>query len=287
MLDVKTLLRILNTDNNSVDSILRNIDRYYYLNSTPKLDKQGNQLYDKYNRPRSRDIYPAVGKLKVIQKSILTKLLSCIKLPDYAFGGVKKRDNILNAKSHQGNKFFFNTDLRGYYPSITNKQVFDMFIRCKFAPSVAHNLTKLTTYKGMLPQGTHTSPYIANLVFAEAGSKLQEFAENHGLTFTTFVDDLTFSSKLDFKHLIPEIIEIITSSGFRISHNKTFYQTKNPKVTQVIVKNNCLCLDSYYRKKIDGFNETELMTPKALGTINYFERVKKIGTTKKKKIFNL
>lgn len=285
MLDVPKLLKILNTDSNSVDSIIRNIDRYYYLNSTPKLDKHGSQLYDRYNRPRSRDIYPAVGRLKKIQKSILIKLLSCIRLPNYAFGGVKKRDNILNAKRHQGNKFFFNTDLRGYYPGITNKQVNETLIKYKFAPPTASLLTKLTTYKGMLPQGTHTSPYIANLVFTDAGDRLQAFAKKHNLTFTTFVDDLTFSSKQDFKHLIPEIIDIITSCGFRISHNKTFYQTKNPKVTQVIVKNNCLCLDSYYRKKIDGFNETELMTPKALGTINYFERVKKIGRTKKKKVF--
>jgi len=285
MLDVPKLFKILNTDNIKVESILVNLDRYYYLKSTPKVDKYGKQVFDKYNRPRSRDIYPAIGQLKNIQKSILTKILSCISMPNYAFGGVKKRDNILNAKRHQGNKFFFNTDLRGYYPSITNKQVFDMFIKYKFAPSVAHNLTKLTTYKGMLPQGTHTSPYIANLVFTDAGAKLQDFAQKHELTFSTFVDDLTFSSKQDFQDYIPQIIDIITSCGFRISHNKTFYQTKDPKVTQVIVKNNCLCLDSHYRKKIDRFNETELMTPKALGTINYFERVSKISKIKKKKIF--
>lgn len=285
MLDVPKLFEILHTNQQKVDSILRNLDRYYYLKSTPKLDINGNQVYDKYNRPRSRDIYPAIGQLKKIQKRILIKLLSCINLPDYAFGGVKKRDNILNAKRHQGNKFFFNTDLRGYYPGITNKQVFDTFIKYKFAPATARILTKLTTYQGMLPQGTHTSPYIANLVFSNAGSKLQEFANQHKLTFTTFVDDITFSSKSDFKDLIPEIIEIITSNGFRISHNKTFYQTKDPKVTQVIVRNNGLKLDKAYKLKIDSFSETERMTPKAIGTINYYKRVNTISKIKKKKIF--
>jgi RNA-directed DNA polymerase len=286
MLDVPKLLKILNTDNNKVESILRNLDRYYYLKSTPKLDKDGKQAFDKYNRPRSRDIYPAIGQLKKIQKSILLKLLSCISLPNYAFGGVKKRDNILNAKRHQGNKFFFNTDLRGYYPGITNAQVNSMFIKYNFAPTTSSILTKLTTYKGMLPQGTHTSPYIANLVFTEAGSKLQEFADKNELTFTTFVDDITFSSKKDFKHLIPDIIDTITSNGFRISHNKTFYQTKDPKVTQVIVRNNGLKLDQSYKIKIESFNDTEKMTPKALGTINYYERVNKISGIKKKKVFS-
>ncbi|MDM8173656.1 reverse transcriptase family protein [Olivibacter sp. 47] len=268
-------MKLLQTNQNKVDLILLNLNRYYYLDSKPKLDKHGNPVFDKYGRPRTRDIYPSTGQLKKIQKTILHQLLSTIRLPDYAFGGVKKRDNILNAKRHQGNKYFFNTDLRGYYPGITNRQVFDIFVKYKFALPVARLLTKLTTYKGMLPQGTHTSPYIANLVFTEAGTKLQNFSKNHELTFTTFVDDITFSSKRDFKHLIPEIIGIITSSGFRISHNKTFYQTKDPKVTQIIVKNNCLCLDTYYHKKIEGFDETERSTPKAIGTINYFERVKK------------
>lgn len=285
MMDISKLLRLLQITQTRVDLILLNLDRYYYLKSTPKLDKQGNQAYDKYGKPRSRDIYPSTGQLKKIQKTILHKLLGTIKLPDYAFGGAKKRDNILNAKRHQGNKFVFNTDLRSYYPGITNKQVFDMFVKYKFSPSVARLLTQLTTYKGMLPQGTHTSPYIANLVFTEGGVKLKEFATKHNLTFTTFVDDITFSSKKDFKYLIPTIIEIIESNGFRISHNKTFYQTKDPKVTQVIVKNNCLCLDTYYKRKIEAFDEIERSTAKAIGTINYFERVKKIGKTKKKKIF--
>ncbi|WP_313189268.1 reverse transcriptase family protein [Sphingobacterium sp.] len=285
MLDKSKLLKILSTDQNKVDSILRNLDRYYYLKSTPKLDKNGNQVFDKHNQPRSRDIYPSIGQLKKVQKSILHKILSCISLPKYAFGGVKKKDNILNAKMHQGSKFFFNTDLRGYYPGITNSQVNDMFIKYKFTPSIASLLTKLTTYKGSLPQGTHTSPYIANLVFTEVGNKLQAFANQNELTFTTFVDDITFSSKKDFKHLIPEIIKIITIDGFRISHNKTFYQTNNPKVTQIIVKNNGLKLDSAYRIKIESFNETEKMTPKALGIINYYERVKKLSNVKKKKIF--
>lgn len=286
MLDTRKLLNILGTDQDKVDSILRNLDRYYYLKSTPKLDKNGNQVFDKHNKPRSRNIYPAIGQLKKIQKSILNKILSCISLPNYAFGGVKKRDNILNAKMHQGNKYFFNTDLRGYYPGITNSQVNDMFIKYNFAPATSSLLTKLTTYKGMLPQGTHTSPYIANLVFTSVGYKLQTFADLNELIFTTFVDDITFSSKKDFKHLIPEIINIITNNGFRISHNKTFYQTKDPKVTQVIVKNNGLKLDSAYLIKINSFNETEKITPKALGTINYYERVKKLSNIPKKKIFN-
>lgn len=80
-------------------------------------------------------------------------------------------------------------------------------------------------------------------------------------------------------------MDIIISGGFSISHKKTFYQTKNPKVTQVIVKNNGLTLDPRYKERIQNFDESELVTPQAKGIINYSERVKKISKTKKKKVF--
>jgi len=282
MLDINKLCRILQISQKELNHLLDNIDKYYYLISNPKLDKTGKPLIGKNGKPRTRDLYPSVKLLKDVQKRIYNNLLKKIKLPDYAFGGIAKRDNILNAKMHQGNKFFFNTDLRNFYPGITHNQVFDMFIKRKFSPAISSILTKLTTYKGSLPQGTPTSPYLANLVFYSAGIEIDILTKAHGLTFTTFVDDITISSKMDFQHLINEVMDIIISKGFKISHNKTFYQTKLPKVTNVIVKNNGLYLDESYKKKIDGFEDKE--TPEAKGTINYYKRVHKISKTKSSKL---
>jgi len=282
MLDVPKLLKILHITQKELDHLLENIDRFYYLISNPKLDKKGIQLIDKNGKPRTRDLYPSLRLLKTVQKRIHVQLLKTIKLPDYAFGGIAKRDNILNAKMHQGNKFFFNTDLRNFYPGITHQQVFEMFVKRNFSPTASMILTKLTTYKGMLPQGTPTSPYLANLVFVSAGLELEALAIKNGLTLTTFVDDITISSKIDFKPLVNDILAIITSNGFKISHNKTFYQTKQPKVTNVIVNNNSIRLPEAYKKKIDGFEDKE--TPQAKGTINYYKRVHKISKIKVSKI---
>lgn len=287
MLDTDKLCRILNVKDKDLKELLNNIDNYYYLISNPKLGKDSIQLLDKLGRPRTRDLYPSIKQLKRVQRDIYKKILKKIKLPSYAFGGVEKRDNILNAKMHQGNKYFFNTDLRNFYPLITNTQVYSMFASRGFSPSVANILTKLTTYKGQLPQGTPTSPYIANLVFVKAGKEIQKLALVNNLTFTTFVDDITLSSKEDFKHNLNAIIEMITLNGFKISHNKTFYQTKKPKVTNVIVGNNGLSLASEYKLKIDAFENKE--SPQAKGTINYFNRVgiiSKLNTAKVKQGLN-
>lgn len=280
MLDVPKLLRLLNISDTQLEYLLTHMDDYYYCISHPKLNKKtGLQLIDKNGDPRTRDIYPAVRLLKDTQVRIHKILLKAIKLPDYAFGGVKKRDNILNAKMHQGSRYFFVTDLRNFYPGITHKQVFALFLQKGFAPTVARILTKLTTYKGMLPQGTTTSPYLANLVFTNAGLKIQDLSMANGFTFTTFVDDITISSKTDFKNLVDDFVEIINSNGFKISHDKTFYQASKPKVTNVIVGANGVYLDKLFKLKIESFDDKT--TSQARGTINYYDRVKKISKTPK------
>ena len=231
-------------------------------------------------------MYPSKDLLKEIQNKLYHKILKKIKLPDYAFEGVEGRDNVTNAKMHQGNKFFFNTDLRNYYPSITHRQVFEMLLKKGFKVELANAITKLTTYKGQLPQGTPTSPFVANLVFVKTGEELQMFCKIHRLTLTTFVDDITISSKNDFQPLISDLIKIITSNGFVISHDKTFYQTSRPKVTNVIVMNNGLRLDKKYKEIMDSIEDQT--SAEAKGKRNYFDRVKKIGkmriSTVKKKI---
>ena len=65
-----------------------------------------------------------------------------------------------------------------------------------------------------------------------------------------FVDDITLSSKADFKNLIPQFLSIIQKSGFKINHKKTHYQTKNPIITGVICQNNRLLAPLGYKKKV-------------------------------------
>ena len=149
--------------------------------------------------------------------------------------------------------------------------VFKMFRSLGYSPTVSRYLTKLTTYKGRLPQGAPTSPLIANLVFVKTGEKLNTLSKKQNLTFTSFIDDLTFSSPTDFKEIVPLIIEAIQEDGFRISHKKTNYKTKNPIVTGVVVKNNKLDLSTEFMSKhllTEGKTEAQIK-----GLKQYVDRV--------------
>lgn len=245
---VKHLAYTLKCDQGEIETILSNIDKFYGEQITIKLDKFEKPKLDANGNPKKRIINPSKRRLKVIQKRINKNILSKIKLPNYAFGAVKGKSNITNAKQHQGKKYKFTTDLKDFFPSISNKSVFQMFLRHGFSPSVSRILTQLTTYKGRIPQGAPTSSTVANLVFIKTGDILQKLSLNYGLTFTSFVDDMTFSSKLDFKEKVPEILDIIADE-FKISHKKTNY-SRNPNVTGLHPMNNHLQLPKSFKNKL-------------------------------------
>lgn len=230
---LKYLHYVLKSSDEEIYTILNNIDDFYYYLRTPK--KKYGEYQQEKGKIRYRELYPSKGSLKEIQEKLNSFLQKKIDMPDYVYGSTKGRNNILNALAHRHNKYFFSIDMKNFFPYITHHQVFKTFRQFNFSPTVAHTITKLVTFKGSLPQGTPTSPVIANLVFAQTGSKLVTLAKQHNLAFTSFLDDLEFSSKTDFKFLLPEILEEIKLGGFYINHKKVSYKQKLPEITGLLI----------------------------------------------------
>lgn len=275
---------VLREPNERVHFIIDHIYLFYDEFKRFKTDKKGNkrknkqQYVSRYGEYWSRIINPPKTELKTIQKRINAYLVDHIQMPNYAFGGVKGKDNIQNAYFHKGQKFVFQTDLKDFFPFITNKMVYAMFVENGFSPDVASLLTKLTTYKGHLPQGSPTSTTIANLVFVPVGEALQSIAERNGLRFTTFVDDVTMSAQHDFKDVVPEIIKRIQpeeSRGFKVSHGKTTYRSGVTEITGVKMMNNSMSITDKLRAKIEA--EGDENNPRVKGMKNYANRVSQIS----------
>lgn len=256
---IKHLCLVLHTKEEELLSILSNIDSFYYEKRTPKYKKNNERKMNKDGTPRDRVLNPSINELKAIQKRINKFLQQHIPNRDYIFGAAKKRDNVKNAMAHKGKKFVFQTDMQDFFPFVTHKDVYMMLCSYGFSYDVASKITKLTTYKGHLPQGTPTSSTLANLVFSmKAGDKLQQFAKEKGLTFTTFVDDVTISAPFDFKEHIQPILRLLRNCGFRISHTKTSYKTNHPEITGVKCGNNYLTTTDSFRSKLsDSSRKTE------------------------------
>jgi len=262
-----------------VEYIIDNIDNYYneWFEKKPDKVKGGFKTY-KDGTIKKRAIRPSLKELKLIHKNIKNRILTPIKLPNHIHGGVKKRSNISNAKPHQGNKYQFTTDLQEFYPSIKYNMVYDTFLKLGFSNHYSHWLTKITTWKYELPQGTPTSTHVSNLVFLEADFKLVELCNKNSITYTRFIDDLTFSSPKCFKHLLNDILEIVIGSGFKISYRKTQYRG-NQNITGIDVFNNFIDAPEKIKQKskeeIEGYKDFKPYT-------NYLNNIRKTNSKKLK-----
>lgn len=271
--NTKYLCYILKINLDTLQYIIDNIDEYYVTWEKDKIDKITNLPILVDNKKQTRPINSTKKELKLIQKRIFKFLLNNTAIPAYAFGGVSKKDNVINAKTHQGNKFIFTTDLKSFFPSISHSRVFNLFLELGCTPSISRILTQLTTYKYQLPQGVATSTILANLIFKSTGDKLHNYCIENNIKFTTFVDDITLSSKIDFKDKIPDIIRIVTEDGYKISHKKTFYKTKNPVITGVVCQNNRLKLDNSFHKRLSKIKDLDMIDTKLKESkINGYER---------------
>ena len=275
---------VLHISIDRLNYIIANIEKFYIEYQKPKRDKNGAkrlnkpQYQERYGKYWSRTINPPHEELKNIQKCINGYLVNNIPMPDFAFGGVKEKDNILNAKQHKGQKYVFQTDLTDFYPFISCKRVYEMFVRVGFSADVASKLTKLTTFKGHLPQGAPTSTTIANLVFEPTGRKLQALSVEYKLRMTTFVDDVTISSQYQFKDITPEMIKILEEDGFRISQNKTSYKSGIAEITGVRSLNNSMTTTRKFKAKYA--QKSSLPESTIRGMEQYQRRVKSISDSK-------
>lgn len=263
--NVKHLTYVLKTSEESLYDIINHIDDYYYRKDEIKYSPDGTPKL-RNGFPKIRVLYPSSGTLKIIQTKILVRILQKLPSRNYIHGSTKRRSNITNAKAHQGKKYFFTTDISGFFPYISHKMVYGMFLSNGFTNETASLLTKLTTYKGQLPQGAPTSPMVANLVMIKTGDQIAEIAKINNLTFTTYMDDITLSSGKCFKDKVQLIIDLLNNNGYKIAHNKTRYQTKFPVVTGIIVKNNCLDLPISYKELV---NDSSKSLPQSIGLRTY------------------
>jgi RNA-directed DNA polymerase len=240
----------------------------------PKTDAEGNARIEN-GQPLTRPINAPVNKLKYIQSQILKNVLYKIKLPDYFYGGIKGKDAVLNARHHQGNKFFFLTDLKDFYPSIHYTKVEQALRKHGFYPDVARLITRLCTTKGAIPQGCPTSSFLSSLVLYNVAGDLFEQYMQEGLKLSIYVDDLTLSSSVDFKHRTNSILNDLRQRDLKVNFGKTYYKTQNPLVTGVVVKNNGISALPHNYTRSHEITRTEASRKGYLMRIAYIKRLAK------------
>jgi len=224
-----------------INKLLADPNSFYHYKDWPK-KKFGREQVNEDGTPKYRHTKAPVAFLKFKQRE-LVKYLQKIELPSCLYGGVKNKNSIQNTLQHENARYFFTIDLKDFFSNINNNQVNRALRENGISWDDARIITKLCTVNRCLPQGAPTSSVLANIVFAPTARKLAEFSTEKKITFTAFVDDLTFSSKYDFSKYKNQILETIRSSGFYPNNRKIHYRHGSCEVTGLIIKKNTLSLE--------------------------------------------
>jgi RNA-directed DNA polymerase len=159
--------------------------------------------------------------LKTVQKFVLDFILATQPLAPNVTGFVRGRGIFDNASFHVGAPYLLNVDIKDFFGSIRVEQIFSVFKQLGFPVKMAHVLSRLCSYKGVLPQGAPTSPCLANLVFRPIDTEILLQCRSSSLKYTRYADDLTFSSSKPVRRdFLNAITKALKTHGFEVNAKK-------------------------------------------------------------------
>jgi RNA-directed DNA polymerase len=208
-----------------------------------------------------REIEAPAPDLKKTQRK-LNEYLQCVYysvLTPAAYGFIinprkqEPKNIVTNAAKHLGCNFLLNIDFDDFFHQLSQDRVFKIFQNApfQFHKNTANLLAKLCTYKGRLPMGAPTSPVLSNFACISMDKELQQWADNHNITYTRFVDDLSFSSKqLITQQDFLEIIRITEKHQLKVDPDKTKWYDKSQikTVTGLVLGDKVEILKEYYEE---------------------------------------
>ncbi|MBB4443493.1 MULTISPECIES: reverse transcriptase family protein [Rhizobium] len=192
------------------------------------------------SRPMRRISIPA-PMLMLVQRWILHRILHTAEGHEASVAFHKDADIKRAAKLHCGCRWLIKLDVQNFFESITEEQVFKVFVRLGYPRLLSFELARLCTKvigpedrslspttrfanfgrgpyedaafidpstprrlrrdaplivsRRVLPQGAPTSPLLANLAVTELDTEILAIAEEHGLIYTRYADDIALSTK--------------------------------------------------------------------------------------------
>jgi RNA-directed DNA polymerase len=202
--------------------------------------------------------------LKHLQRVLVREVLNHIPAHDAAHGFRPGRSAVTYAARHAGHAIVIHLDLEDFFGTVTAGRIFGILRSCGYPEPVAHLLTALTTNSippsawttlprptssllqearhrlrqhlrhPHLPQGTPTSPTLANLSAYRLDLRLAGLAQAAGVIYSRYADDLALSSPTslgrdEVARLVNLAERIAGEEGFRANPFKTFFQRSSQR----------------------------------------------------------
>ena len=145
-----------------------------------------------------------------------------------------------NAAEHVNKALVVNVDIRQFFPNTGYPLILRasrQLLGSDISPRAARLVAELCSYKGALPTGAPTSPAIANIVLTPADGAIGKVAEQRGISYTRYADDLTFSGEDGVLKILPFVRDVLEQLGYQIDAKKTniYRRGRRQLVTGLVV----------------------------------------------------
>jgi len=191
-------------------------------------------------------------RLKELQRQILHGILDRVPVHPAVHGFVKQRSIVSFAAPHAGQSVVLRLDLQDFFPGFPAARAQALFRTLGYPEKVADLLGGVCTNavprsvwklrpheigaapwqeartlyaRPHLPQGTPTSPALANLTAYRLDCRLTGLAKTAGAVYTRYADDLAFSGGDGFRRVVERFSRhaaaVALEEGFSVNHHKT------------------------------------------------------------------
>ena len=222
-----------------------------------------------------REIKAPSPKLKKLQSHLAHLLYACLEEIDksknshpVSYGFRRDGTIMANAKNHKRRRYVLNIDIKDFFPSLNFGRVRGYFLKdnaFSLEEQVATTIAQIACDGKALPQGSPCSPVISELIGQVLDLRLLRFAKKHGVRYSRYADDLTFSTnqkifpealaKQDSSTvsgwvLGEELMTKINGSGFEINSEKTRMHCRGSRqsVNGLVVNEKANIKSEYYRR---------------------------------------
>ncbi|MFJ7113319.1 reverse transcriptase family protein [Streptomyces albogriseolus] len=195
------------------------------------LPSGAGRLYDQRTHRKKhggiREVYKPRQRFGFINKNLYRGFLDQFSYnpPDHVHGFIRGRSTISNASQHLAKPCVLRMDLEDFFPSINAGTIRATLLEQGYEEKAADIAVNLVTIGGKLPIGLSTSPFLSNLAFLSTDRSLAEYARSEGLSFTRYVDDLTFSGDVIDRHAV-DIARILDDAGWSVNTRKTAFMRR-------------------------------------------------------------
>jgi RNA-directed DNA polymerase len=150
-----------------------------------------------------RTIAQPAKEVKALQYWVMKNVLNKFEVHPAATGYRKGRSIAHNARPHTRSRFLLKLDFKDFFPSLKARD-FRQFLKqseVDFDKETVEALCRILFWR---PKGTKdlclsigapTSPLLSNILMLGFDRRVSAFCADHGVAYTRYADDLTFSAK--------------------------------------------------------------------------------------------